>query len=77
VLQAMMPRMIARDFAPRGYARQILKDLELLHEATREKHVSMPMASMATTLFRMLVAQGHSELDGAAVVTLLPEVGPE
>jgi 3-hydroxyisobutyrate dehydrogenase-like beta-hydroxyacid dehydrogenase len=77
VLQAMMPRMLARDFAPRGYARQILKDLELLHEATREKHVSMPMASMATTLFRMLVAQGHSELDGAAVVTLLPEVGPE
>jgi 3-hydroxyisobutyrate dehydrogenase-like beta-hydroxyacid dehydrogenase len=73
VLQAVMPRMIARDFAPRGYARQILKDLELLHEATREKHVSMPMASMATTLFRMLVAQGNGELDGAAVLTLLPE----
>ncbi len=73
VLQAMMPRMIARDFAPRGYARQILKDLEMLHEATREKHLSMPMASMTTTLFRMLVAQGHGELDGAAIVTLLPE----
>lgn len=75
VLQAMMPRMIAGDFAPRGYARQILKDLEMLHEATREKHVSMPMAAMTTTLFRMLVAQGKGELDGAAIVTLLPEVG--
>lgn len=77
VLQAMMPRMIARDFAPRGYARQILKDLEMLQEATREKHVSMPMASMSMTLFRMLVAQGKGELDGAAIVTLLPESGPE
>jgi 3-hydroxyisobutyrate dehydrogenase-like beta-hydroxyacid dehydrogenase len=67
--------MIARDFAPRGYARQILKDLEMLHEATREKHLSMPMAAMTTTLFRMLVAQGKGELDGAAIVTLLPEPG--
>jgi 3-hydroxyisobutyrate dehydrogenase-like beta-hydroxyacid dehydrogenase len=75
VLQAMMPRMIAGDFAPRGYARQILKDLEMLHEATREKHVSMPMAAMTATLFRMLVAQGKGELDGAAIVTLLPEPG--
>ncbi len=77
VLQAMMPRMIARDFAPRGYARQILKDLEMLHEATREKHISMPMASMTTALFRMLVAQGKGELDGAAILTLLPEPGAE
>ena len=77
VLQAMMPRMIAREFAPRGYARQILKDLEMLHEATREKHVSMPMAAMTTTLFRMLVAQGKGELDGVAVLTLLPEPAAE
>ncbi len=75
VLQALMPRMIARDFEPRGYARQVLKDLEMLQEATREQHVSMPMASLATTLFRMLVAQGKGELDGAAIVTILPEPG--
>src|SRR5215217_302690 len=76
VLQAIYPRMVERDFAPRGYARQVLKDLEMLHEATRALHLAMPMAAQATTLFRMLVAQGHSELDGAAVVTLLPEVAP-
>ncbi|HVL72818.1 MAG TPA: NAD(P)-dependent oxidoreductase [Beijerinckiaceae bacterium] len=75
VLQVIFPRMVEGDFAPRGYARQILKDLEMLHEATRAQHLSMPMASLATTLFRMLVAQGKSELDGAAVVTLLPEPG--
>jgi 3-hydroxyisobutyrate dehydrogenase-like beta-hydroxyacid dehydrogenase len=76
VLQAIFPRMVERDFAPRGYARQVLKDLEMLQEATRAQHLAMPMASLATTLFRMLVAQGKSELDGAAVVTLIPEATP-
>lgn len=73
VLQAIFPRMVEQDFAPRGYARQILKDLEMLHEATRAHHIAMPMTAQATTMFRMLVANGMSELDGAAVVTLLPE----
>lgn len=75
VLQAVFPRMVARDYAPRGYARQVLKDLELVHEATRAQHLAMPMLSQALTLFRMLVSQGKSELDGAAVATLLPEGG--
>jgi 3-hydroxyisobutyrate dehydrogenase-like beta-hydroxyacid dehydrogenase len=76
VLQAIYPRMVAGDFAPRGYARQILKDLEMLHEATREQHIATPMTTQALTMFRILVAQGHSELDGAAIVTLLPEPEP-
>jgi 3-hydroxyisobutyrate dehydrogenase-like beta-hydroxyacid dehydrogenase len=73
VLQAIFPRMVAEDYAPRGYARQILKDLELVHEATRAQHLAMPMLSQALTLFRMMVASGKSELDGAGIVTLLPE----
>jgi 3-hydroxyisobutyrate dehydrogenase-like beta-hydroxyacid dehydrogenase len=77
VLQVIFPRMVERDFAPRGYARQILKDLEMLHDATRAAHLPMPMTSLATTLFRFLVAQGSSELDGAAIVTLLPEPGED
>lgn len=76
VLQAIYPRMVAGDYAPRGYARQILKDLEMLHEATREQHLATPMTTQALTMFRMLVAQGKSELDGAAIVTLLPEPEP-
>jgi 3-hydroxyisobutyrate dehydrogenase-like beta-hydroxyacid dehydrogenase len=76
VLQVIYPRMVEKDFAPRGYARQVLKDLEMLHEATRAQHLALPMTSLATTLFRMLVAQGKSELDGAAVVTLIPEPEP-
>jgi 3-hydroxyisobutyrate dehydrogenase-like beta-hydroxyacid dehydrogenase len=65
--------MVARDYAPRGYARQVLKDLELVHEATRAQHLAMPMLAQALAMFRLMMSQGKSELDGAGIVTLLPE----
>jgi len=77
LLPILFERMIARDFAPRGYARQVLKDLEMLNAAAQSKHLAMPMASQALTLFRMLVAQGGSELDATAILTLLAEVPRE
>ena len=39
----------------------------------RNAPVSTAMVATAATHFRLLVAQGKGELDGAAVVTLLPE----
>jgi 3-hydroxyisobutyrate dehydrogenase-like beta-hydroxyacid dehydrogenase len=75
LLNALFPRMIAEDFTPLGFARQVLKDLEMLQGAAREKHLAMPMASQALTLYRLLVAAGKSELDGTAVLTLYPKVG--
>jgi 3-hydroxyisobutyrate dehydrogenase/2-hydroxy-3-oxopropionate reductase len=75
LLNALFPRMIAEDFAPLGFARQVLKDLEMLQGAAREKHLAMPMASQALTLYRLLVAAGKSELDASAVVTLYPREG--
>ena len=73
LLPVAFARMIDRDFAPRGFARQVLKDLEMLQEDARQHHLAMPMASQALTLFRLLVSSGKSELDGTAVVTLFPE----
>jgi 3-hydroxyisobutyrate dehydrogenase len=32
LLQRLYPRMVARDFAPQGYARQLRKDLEMVNE---------------------------------------------
>jgi 3-hydroxyisobutyrate dehydrogenase-like beta-hydroxyacid dehydrogenase len=75
LLPVMFERMISNDFTPKGYARQCLKDLEMLNSAAKEQHLAMPMAAQALTLFRLLIAQGKSELDGAAVVTLYPEPG--
>ena len=71
LLPILFERMIARDWAPRGFARQVLKDLEMLNDAAHLKGAAMPMSGQALTLYRMLVAQGKSELDGAAVFELL------
>jgi 3-hydroxyisobutyrate dehydrogenase len=73
MLGPVFPQMLAEDFAPRGFARQVLKDLEMLQGAARDRHLAMPMASQALTLYRLLVASGKSELDAAAVVTLFPQ----
>jgi 3-hydroxyisobutyrate dehydrogenase-like beta-hydroxyacid dehydrogenase len=77
LLPVALPRMIEEDFAPRGYARQVLKDLEMLNDAAHVHHLAMPMAAQALTLYRLLVAGGKSELDAGAVVTLYPKVGPK
>jgi 3-hydroxyisobutyrate dehydrogenase-like beta-hydroxyacid dehydrogenase len=77
LLPVLFERMVARDFAPRGYARQVLKDLEMLHEAAGARHLSMPMAAQALTLYRLLIAQGKAELDGSAILTLYPDPGED
>lgn len=73
LLPVAFPRMASKDFAPRGYARQVLKDLEMLQAAAADEHIAMPMAAQALSLYRLLVASGRSELDASAVVTLYPE----
>ena len=70
LLQSMFPRLIARDFAPAGYARQALKDLYMLHDLAKELHVPTPMSGQAAALFRILTAKGHGELDGIAILKL-------
>jgi 3-hydroxyisobutyrate dehydrogenase len=70
LLQRIYPRMVARDFAPQGYARQLLKDLEMVNEFAGGMKAPTPMMGEALSLYRMLVHLGHSELDGVALVKL-------
>lgn len=70
LLQAMFPRMIDRDFTPAGYARQVLKDLDMVQDLAHHLKSPTPMASQAATLFRILNARGHGELDGTAILKL-------
>jgi 3-hydroxyisobutyrate dehydrogenase-like beta-hydroxyacid dehydrogenase len=70
MLQKLYPRLVARDFAPAGYAFQALKDLDMLQSLARELEVPVPMSAQATTLFRILNAKGHGQLDGLAVLKL-------
>ena len=67
LLQKVYPRMAARDFAPQGYARQLLKDLEMVNEFAGALKTPVPMTGEALSLYRMLIHLGHAELDTAAV----------
>jgi 3-hydroxyisobutyrate dehydrogenase-like beta-hydroxyacid dehydrogenase len=62
--------MRQRDFAPRGYARQLLKDLDMVQELAADLKLPTPMTAQAQSLFRMLIHQGHSELDTSAIFKL-------
>ncbi len=70
LLQKLYPRMVARDFAPQGYARQLLKDLEMVNEFAGALKTPVPMTSEALSLYRMLIHRGHAELDSSAVFKL-------
>jgi 3-hydroxyisobutyrate dehydrogenase-like beta-hydroxyacid dehydrogenase len=71
LLDDLLPRMVEHDFAPRGFARQVLKDLEMVAAAASRLKAPMPMAAQTTSLYRLLLAHGKGELDGSAIVTLL------
>ena len=70
LLQKLYPRMVARDFRPQGYARQLLKDLEMVNEFAGGLKAPAPMMGEALSLYRLLVHLGHAELDTGAVLKI-------
>ena len=70
LLQRFYPRMVRREFAPQGYVRQLLKDLEMVHEFAASFKTPTPMTAEAVSLYRMLAHLGHTELDTVALVKL-------
>jgi 3-hydroxyisobutyrate dehydrogenase-like beta-hydroxyacid dehydrogenase len=70
LMQQIYPRMAGRDFAPRGYARQMLKDLEMVNELAGKLHAPTPMMGEALSLYRLLVHRGHSEVDTSGIFKL-------
>jgi len=70
VMKAYWPRMVARDFAPRGYVRQLLKDLEMVRAWAQSVQAQTPMLQTALEAYRELKQRGDSELDTSAIVKL-------
>jgi 3-hydroxyisobutyrate dehydrogenase-like beta-hydroxyacid dehydrogenase len=70
LMQHLYPRIAAHDFAPRAYARQLLKDLEAVQDLARAAKTPAPMSGLATQLYRLLVAAGHSEIDACGIYKL-------
>jgi len=67
MLHAYWPRMVERDYAPRGYVRQLLKDLEMVNEWAGGMKAPVPLMSLALQQFRTLAHRGDTELDTAAI----------
>ena len=70
MFQRFFPRMIERDFNPAGYARQVLKDLDMVVDLAQQTNTPVPMSSQSTALYRVLIAKGHSELDATAILKI-------
>ena len=70
LLKAYWPRMVERDFAPRGYLRQLLKDLEMVHAWAGTLKAPMPQLAQAVSLLRLAASHGLAEQDSSAIVTI-------
>jgi 3-hydroxyisobutyrate dehydrogenase len=70
LMKAYWPRMVERDFAPRGYVRQLLKDLEMVSSWAQGLGAETPMLGNALAAYGELKKQGYSELDSSVVVKL-------
>ena len=70
MMKAYWPRMVERDFAPRGYLRQLLKDLEMVNKWAGELKAPLPQLGQALSLLRLAASHGLSEQDSSAIIKI-------
>jgi 3-hydroxyisobutyrate dehydrogenase-like beta-hydroxyacid dehydrogenase len=61
-------KMIARDFAPEGRARQTLKDAHLMRDQAAKLGQQMPMLDVHVDVLEACVRAGEGELDNSVIV---------
>ena len=70
LLNDLFPRIANRDFAPKGYTSQILKDLQMVSKLANSKNTPTPMSSLTKQLFTILINSSKENLDGTSIVKL-------
>jgi 3-hydroxyisobutyrate dehydrogenase len=71
LLQRLYPQMQQRDFdPPRGYARQLNKDLKNVKAFARGLGLELPVVEAAVARYADYVAQGNEMKDGASIARL-------
>lgn len=71
MLQKLLPRMAGRAFEPpAGFARQLLKDLDMVLAMAKQTQTPLPITSEAGTLYRLLISRGHGLSDSTAILKL-------
>ena len=73
LLKLDIPRMVARDFAPRGQSKNVAKDLGLIREAAGAVGASLPVTALATELWRLHLAHGFGDKDSSSIIALFDE----
>jgi 2-hydroxy-3-oxopropionate reductase len=68
LLQEYMPRMAARDYRRTGRIDNMVKDLNMAADLSRQTGTSMPMTALCAEIHRMLTAAGLGGEDQAAVM---------
>ncbi len=69
-LSNMVPRMQDGNFNPGFYAKHFLKDLRIALDSAREMGISLPLLSLAESLFDRVVRDGMGELGTQALYIL-------
>ena len=70
LLHDLFPRIVNKDFAPKGYASQILKDLQMVLKLANSKNTPTPISSLTKQLFTILANSEKENLDGTSIIKL-------
>jgi len=70
LLKAYWPRMVEQDFTPRGYLRQLLKDLEMVNAWAGSLKAPLPQLAQALSLLRLAASHGYGEMDSSVIVKI-------
>ncbi len=73
LLQEMMPKMAKPDFAPMGRNKNMVKDLEMVHDLAKATGTPMPVTALVTELHRQLVREGLGDHCNSTFVTLFQD----
>jgi 3-hydroxyisobutyrate dehydrogenase len=70
LLQTLYPRMQARDFTPRAYARQLLKDMHAVGDIVEALGLTLPLVETAIRQHEAFVTPDNEMTDPAAITQL-------
>ena len=77
LLQEYMPRMARRDYRRTGRIDNMVKDLNMAADLSRQTGTSMPMTALCAEIHRMLTAAGLGGEDQAAVMEFFSGAGKD
>lgn len=77
LLQEYMPRMATRDYRRTGRIDNMVKDLNMAADLSRQTGTAMPMTALCAEIHRMLTAAGLGGEDQAAVMEFFNGAGKD